>query len=94
MNTITRIKRHKAIKNDSALKQSLLIGLGLVDLTREKVEKYLSGLKKDLPENARKKAANDFVRSIKSNSKNLEHSTRKHIKSVLDQMSLTINPDK
>lgn len=77
---------------DGAVRQSLLVGLGLFDLSRAKVERYLAGLKKDLPAQARKKAADNFIKSIKSNSKKLEHSTRTQIKSALDAMSSKIDP--
>ncbi len=84
----------KSKKSDTTLKQSLFIGLGLVDLTREKVEKYISGLKKDLPEKERRKAADDFIKSVKSNSKEMERSVRQHLKKTLDQMSSKVDPDK
>ena len=91
----TKTKTQKpAAKENGALKKSLLIGLGLFDLTRGRVEKYLSTLKKDLPAEERKKAADKFIKSIKTNSKDIETKTRTHLKKALDQLSSKVDPDK
>ncbi len=76
------------------MRQSLLVGLGLLDLTVTKVEKYLSELKKDLPAKDRKQAAQEFIKSVKSNSQALEHSVRKSLKKSLDEMSAAVDPGK
>lgn len=89
--TMSKTKSQKA--ND-AMRQSLLVGLGLLDLTVTKVEKYLSELKKDLPAKDRKQAAQEFIKSVKSNSQALEHSVRKSLKKSLDEMSAAVDPGK
>lgn len=97
MTTKTKVKGvvKKVVKKDNgALRQSLLLGLGLFDLTREKVEKYLSTLKKDLPAEERRKVADNFIKSVKANSKDLEQKTRTHLKKALDQLSAKVAPSK
>jgi len=90
----TKGTSNNARKNDSTVRQSLLIGLGLFDLSRAKVERYLSSLKKDLPAKDRKKAADAFITSIKSNSKTMEHSVRRNLTKALNQISSKIDPDR
>jgi polyhydroxyalkanoate synthesis regulator phasin len=93
--TKTKTVVKKAInKSEGALRQSLLLGLGLFDLSREKIEKYVATLQKDLPTEARKKAVDNFLKSVKSNSKDIEAKTRTHIKKTLDQLSAKVAKSK
>lgn len=87
-------KKKVSKKDDGALRQSLLIGLGLFDLSREKVEKYISTLKKDLSAEDRKKAADNFLKSVKLNSKEIEVKTRTQLKKALDQLGDKVAPSK
>ena len=73
-------------KNKSVLKQSLTLGLGLMDLTKEKLDKMVKELNKGISKKDKEDAVEQLVKRARSARKETEKVIRAQVKKVMDEM--------
>jgi polyhydroxyalkanoate synthesis regulator phasin len=73
-------------KDKSVLKQSLTLGLGLMDLTKEKLDKMVKEINKGISEKDKKDAVEDLMKRARSARKETEKVLRAQVKKVMDEM--------
>ncbi len=73
-------------KNKSVLKQSLTLGLGLMDLTKEKLDKMVKELNKGISKKDKEDAVEQLMKRARSARKETEKVIRAQVKKVMDEM--------
>lgn len=73
-------------KDKSVLKQSLTLGLGLMDMTKEKLDKMVKELNKGISEKDKKDAVEQLMKRARSARKETERVIRAQVKKVMDEM--------
>ncbi len=73
-------------KNRDLVKKSLALGLGMMDLTRDKVEKMVKEIKKDITEKDKKQAVNELFKQAKLAKSQAEKVLKSQIKRILDDV--------
>ena len=82
-------------KSRDLLTQALLLGFGLMDVTKEKIEKSIKELKKDrnISGKEAEKIAKDFLNSLDENKEEVQKIIRKQIRRVVDELGLATKDD-
>ncbi len=73
-------------KEKSVLKQSLTLGLGLMDMTKEKLDKMVRELNKGISEKDKKDAVEQLMKRARSARAETEKVIRAQVKKVMDEM--------
>lgn len=82
-------------KSRDLLTQALLLGFGLMDVTKEKIEKIIKEFKKDknISGKEAEKVAKDFLNSLDENKEEVQKIIRKQIRRVVDELGLATKDD-
>ncbi len=75
-----------AKKTKDILKQSLTLGLGLMDMTKDKLDKMVKELNKGISEKDKKQAVDHLVKHVKNARTEAEKVFRGQVKKVLDEL--------
>ncbi|KKQ85959.1 MAG: hypothetical protein UT09_C0042G0001 [Parcubacteria group bacterium GW2011_GWF2_38_8] len=72
--------------------QALLLGFGLMDITKEKIEKGIKELKKNrnIGKKETEKVAKDFLKNIDKNREEVKKIINKQVKRVIDELGLAV----
>ncbi|HEY4494202.1 MAG TPA: hypothetical protein VJB95_02105 [Candidatus Paceibacterota bacterium] len=76
------------------LHETLVLGLGLMDMTKEKVNKLVSDATKGISKNDKKKAVDKLFKYTRDTRKKAESLVKTQIKKVLDEVGLEIKRKK
>lgn len=82
-------------KSRDLLTQALLLGFGLMDVTKEKIEKSIKELKKgkNISGKEAEKVAKDFLDNVNKNKEEISKIIRKQIRRVVDELGLVTKDD-
>lgn len=70
------------------LRQALLIGLGVMDLTATKAGEIVKAVKKDMNKEESKKAVNDFMASFEKNRAQIGKTIKEQLKKAVKELGL------
>ena len=70
------------------MKQSLTLGLGLVDLTKEKLDKIVKELNKGISKHDKEKAVDELFKHARSAKNEAEKVLKAHVKKLLDNLKI------
>lgn len=73
--------------------EPLALGLGLMDLTRDKLKKLVKDVQKDITEKDKKKAVDRMVKLARQTKTDAEKMIRGQIKRVIDELGLATKDD-
>lgn len=84
-----------ASKSKDIVRQALLLGFGLMDLSKEKVSKIVEDIKKDqdITKDEAHKAVDDLFANVEKNRKEVDETMRKHVSRMVIQMGLVTKED-
>jgi polyhydroxyalkanoate synthesis regulator phasin len=86
--------KSKKEKKNLLMHETLVLGLALLDMTREKVEKVVSDATKGISEQDKKKAVDRLIKYARDSRKKAEEVVSKQIKRVLDEVGLEVKKKK
>ena len=70
------------------LKQALLLGLGVMDLTTTKAGEVVKAVKKDMNKEESKKAVDDFMKMFEKNRGEISKKLKEQLKKVAKELGL------
>src|SRR3989338_2106387 len=82
-------------RSKDALSKALLLGFGLADVTKDKVEKFVREIKRDYkvtPQES-KKVVDQMFKAIDENRKDFEKFLRSQVKKVVNELDLATKED-
>ena len=83
-------------KSRDVITEALLLGFGLMDVSREKMEKAVKELKKDrnITKSESRKAVDDFMDKVSDSREDMQEMLRKHVRNIVDEMGIATKKER